>query len=131
MRLEWNYPYIVMDNEAGMEHISRLTTNNVDVLLIVSDTSRRGLQAAIRINDLAKNLNIGVSKSYLIINQVKEALSDTVLNMIEKNGLEIAGTIPEDNDVYEYDLNGRPTIEIPEDNQAVKAAFEIFDKIIP
>jgi len=130
-KLTGNYSYIVMDNEAGMEHISRLTTSNVDVLIIVSDTSRRGLQAAIRINDLAKNLNIGVSKSYLIINQVKDALSDAVLNMVEKNGLEIAGTIPEDKDVYEYDLNGRPTIEIPEDNQAVKAAFEIFDKIIP
>jgi CO dehydrogenase maturation factor len=130
-KLTGNYPYIVMDNEAGMEHISRLTTSNVDVLLIVSDTSRRALQAAIRIHDLAKNLNIGVSKSYLIINQVKDALSDAVLNMVKKNGLEIAGTIPEDNDVYEYDLNGRPTIEIPEDNRAVKAAFEIFDKIIP
>ena len=130
-KLTGNYPYIVMDNEAGMEHISRLTTNNIDVLLIVSDTSRRGLQAAIRINDLAKDLNIGVSKSYLIINQVKDAPSDAVVNMVKKNGLEIAGTIPEDNDVYEYDLNGRPTIEIPEDNQAVKAAFEIFDKIIP
>jgi CO dehydrogenase maturation factor len=130
-KLTGNYPYIVMDNEAGMEHISRLTTNNIDVLLIVSDTSRRGLQAAIRINDLAKDLNIGVSKSCLIINQVKDAPSDAVVNMVKKNGLEIAGTIPEDNDVYEYDLNGRPTIEIPEDNQAVKAAFEIFDKIIP
>jgi len=130
-KLTGNYPYIVMDNEAGMEHISRLTTSNIDVLLIVSDTSRRGLQAAIRINDLAKDLNIGVSKSCLIINQVKDAPSDDVVNMVKKNGLEIAGTIPEDNDVYEYDLNGRPTIEIPEDNQAVKAAFEIFDKIIP
>jgi len=130
-KLTGNYPYIVMDNEAGMEHISRLTTSNVDILLVVSDTSRRGLQAAIRINDLAKDLNIGVSKTYLIINQVKDALSETVLNMIKENGLEIAGTIPEDNDVYEYDLNGRPTIEIPEDNQAVKAAFEIFDNIIP
>jgi len=130
-KLTGNYPYIVMDNEAGMEHISRLTTNNIDVLLIVSDTSRRGLQAAIRINDLAKDLNIGVLKSYLIINQVKDAPSDAVVNMVKKNGLEMAGTIPEDNDVYEYDLNGRPTIEIPENNQAVKAAFEIFDKIIP
>ena len=119
-----------MDNEAGMEHISRLTTNNVDILLTISDTSRRGLQAAIRINDLAKNLNIGVSKSYLIINQVKEPPSDTVLNIIKENGLELAGTIPEDNDVYEYDLNGRPTIEIPENNRAVKAAYEIFEKII-
>ena len=128
-KLTGNYPYIVMDNEAGMEHISRLTTSNVDVLTI-SDTSRRGLQAAIRINDLAKDLNIGVSKSYLIINQTKEAPSDTVLNIIKENGLELAGTIPEDPTVYEYDLNGRPTIELPEDNIAVMAAYEIFDKII-
>ena len=62
-KLTDNYPYIVMDNEAGMEHISRLTTKNVDLLLIVSDTSRRGIQAAVRINELAKSLNIGVSKS--------------------------------------------------------------------
>jgi len=130
-KLTGNYPYIVMDNEAGMEHISRLTTSNVDILLIISDTSRRGLQAAIRINELAKDLNIGVSKSYLIINQAKDAPTDTVLKMMQENGLEIVGTIPEDNDVYEYDLNGRPTIEIPENNKAVKAAFEIFDKIIP
>ncbi|MFA9497721.1 MAG: AAA family ATPase [Deltaproteobacteria bacterium] len=129
-KLTGNYPYIVMDNEAGMEHISRLTTNNVDILLITSDTSRRALQAAIRINDLAKDLNIGVSKSYLIINQVKETPSDTILNIIKEKGLELAGTIPEDNEVYEYDLNGRPTIELPEDNTAVLAAYEIFDKII-
>ena len=129
-KLTGNYPYIVMDNEAGMEHISRLTTSNVDILLIISDTSRRGLQAAFRINDLAKNLNIGVSRSYLIINQVKEAPTDAILNLIKENGLELVGTIPEDSDVYDYDLNGRPTIEIPEDNNAVKAAFEIFDKII-
>ncbi len=129
-KLTGNYPYVVMDNEAGMEHISRLTTSNVDILLTISDTSRRGLQAAMRINELAKSLNIGVAKSYLIINQTKEAPSDTVLNIINKEGLELAGTIPEDNTVYEYDLNGIPTIELPEDNQAVKAAFSIFAKII-
>jgi len=129
-RLTGNYPYIVMDNEAGMEHISRLTTSNVDILLTVSDTSRRGLQAAMRINALAKNLNIGVVKSYLIINQTKEAPGDTVLNIINHNGLELAGTIPEDHTVYEYDLNGRPTIEMPEDNQAVQAAYTIFNNIL-
>lgn len=129
-KLTSNYPYIVMDNEAGMEHISRLTTSNVDVLLTISDTSRRGLQAAMRIDDLAKSLNIGVSKSYLIINQTKEAMPDMAINMIKEKGLDLAGTIPEDNTVYEYDLNGRPSIEIPEDNQAVQAAFKIFEKII-
>lgn len=128
-RLTGNYPYIVMDNEAGMEHISRLTTRNVDILLIVSDTSRRGLQTAIRINKLAKSLNIGVGKSYLVINQIKEAPSAAVLDMIKNEGLELAGTIPEDNTVYEYDLKGRPTIEMPDNNKAVKASFVLFDKI--
>jgi CO dehydrogenase maturation factor len=129
-KLTGNYPYVVMDNEAGMEHISRLTTSNVDVLLTIADTSRRGLQAAMRINDLAKALNIGVVKSYLIINQTREAPSDTVLNIIKDEGLELIGTIPEDDTVYEYDLDGRPLIEIPKDNKAVKAAFDIFEKII-
>lgn len=129
-KLTGNYPYIVMDNEAGMEHISRLTTSNVDVLLVISDTSRRGLQAAMRINDLTKSLNIGVLKSYLIINQAREAPSEKVLNLINDQRLELVGTIPEDETVYEYDLNGRPTIELPKDNQAVKAAFAIFEKII-
>ncbi len=129
-RLTGNYPFIVMDNEAGMEHISRLTTKNVDILLNVTDTSRRGLQAAIRINALAKDLNIGVKKSYLIINQSKTEPSEIVMNMINESGLELLGTIPDDETLYEFDLNGRPTVEMPEDNKAVKAAFDIFNKII-
>jgi CO dehydrogenase maturation factor len=130
-RLTGNYPYLVMDNEAGMEHISRLTTHNVDVLLLVSDTSRRSLQAAIRIDRLARSLNIGVAKSYLIVNQVKNGLSKEVLEMIEAEGLTLAGTIPDDSDIYDYDFQGRPTIDIPEESGAMKAAFEIFEKIIP
>ena len=129
-RLTDNYPYIVTDNEAGMEHISRLTTKNVDILLVVSDTSRRGLQAAIRINDLAKKLNIGVGESYLIVNQVKENLSESVLKSIENSGLKLAGTISEDDTVYEYDFKGQPTIELPDDNKAVQEAFSIFETII-
>jgi CO dehydrogenase maturation factor len=128
-RLTGNYAYIVMDNEAGMEHISRLTTHNVDVLLVVSDTSRRGLQAAVRINELAKELNIGVGKSYLIINQTRETLPEGLLEMVKTDGLELIGTVPEDDAVYTYDLNGRPTIDLPEESRCVTAAFEIFDKI--
>ena len=129
-KLSDNYPFIVMDNEAGMEHISRLTTKNVDILLIVADASRRGLQAAVRIEDLAKCLNIGVKKSYLVINQTKEEPSDTIYRIIEESGLELAGTIPDDEVIYEFDFNGRPTAEIPQDNPAVKAAFNIFEKIL-
>jgi CO dehydrogenase maturation factor len=129
-RLVNNYPFIVMDNEAGMEHISRLTTKNVDILLIVADTSRRGLQAALRIDNLARCLNIGVGKSYVIINQAKDAPSEQALEMIKAGGLELAGTVPEDDTIYEFDLNGRPTIEMPEDSPSVQAAFGIFDKIV-
>ena len=129
-RLSDNYPYIVMDNEAGMEHISRLTTRNVDDLIIVTDASRRGLQAAFRISRLAAELNIGVVKSYLILNQVKNSVPDEIMNLIAENGLELAGMVPEDDELYEYDSNGKPTVELPEDNNALKAAFDIFDKIL-
>ena len=129
-RLAGNYPFIVMDNEAGMEHISRLTTKNVDILLIVTDPSRRGLQAAIRIDDLARKLNIGVGKSYVVINQIKESPSEMALKMIKEGGLELAGTVPEDRTIYDFDFEGRPTIEMPENSVSVQAAFAIFDKIV-
>jgi CO dehydrogenase maturation factor len=129
-RLVGNYNYVVMDNEAGMEHISRLTTKNVDLLLIVADASRRGLQAGLRINKLAQELNIGVGKSGLIINQTKGELLQEVCDLAAQDGLELIGTIPEDETVYEYDLKGKPTITIDETNPAVKAAFAIFDKVV-
>jgi CO dehydrogenase maturation factor len=130
-KLTDNYAFLVMDNEAGMEHISRLTTKNVDILLIITDTSRRGLQAGMRIDKLSRDLNIGVGKSYLIINQTKSETPPEVTDIISQDGLELAGTVPADDAVYEYDLKGQPTIDISEDNPAVKAVFEIFDKILP
>jgi len=129
-RLRGNYPYIVIDNEAGMEHISRLTTSNVDILLIVSDTSRRGLQAAIRINELSKDLNIGVGKSYLVVNQTKNGLSEEALKIIKDADIELAGTVPEDDRVYEYDLKGEPTVNMPDDSKSLASAFKIFEEII-
>jgi CO dehydrogenase maturation factor len=129
-RLVENYAYLVIDNEAGMEHISRLTTKNVDVLLIVTDTSRRGLQAGIRIEKLSRELNIGVKKSYLVINRAKADPAPEVMELIDQAGLELAGIVPDDQTVYTYDLKGKPTIEIDAENPAIKAAFAIFDKIL-
>lgn len=128
-RLVDNYAYLVMDNEAGMEHISRLNTRNVDVLLIVTDSSRRGLQAGLRIHKLAKELNISVQKSFLVMNRVKSAPLPEALEMINNDGLILAGTVPEDDMVYDFDLKGEPTIHMDMENPAVKAAFAAFDKI--
>lgn len=129
-QLTGNYPYLVMDNEAGMEHISRLTTRNVDILLIVADASRRGLQAGLRINDLAKDLHIGVSRTCLMINQAKGTPPEAVMDIIRAADLEFVGTVLEDDTLYEYDLNGQPTIAMPMETPAVQASFAIFDKLL-
>ncbi len=129
-RLSENYSYIVMDNEAGMEHISRLTTKNIDVLLIVTDASRRGLQAAIRIHELAGGLHIGVQRSCLIINQAKGEPPEEVLAKVRDAGLEYIGSVPADDMVYEFDFKGRPMIEMPEDSPVVQAAFAAFDRFM-
>jgi CO dehydrogenase maturation factor len=125
-----NYPYMVMDNEAGMEHISRLTTNNVNLLLIISDPSLRGIQAASRINTLVDDSKLNVEKRLLIINQARDGLSDSLLDAIARQGLSLAGTIPRDDLVYEFDMSGNPTVTLPENNPALSKAFYIFDKII-
>jgi CO dehydrogenase maturation factor len=125
-----NYPYMVMDNEAGMEHISRLTTNNVDVLLIISDPSIRGIEAAGRINTLLDELRVRAVKRLLIVNQARDGLPESLREAIDKRGLKLAGTIPKDDLLYDYDMEGNPTITLPDNNPALSAAFAIFDRVI-
>lgn len=129
-RMTGNYPFVVIDNEAGMEHISRLTTKDVDVLLLISDTSRRGIQAAGRIHQLAQELRIGVKRSGLVINRSKAAPGPEILDIISQSGLELLGTIPDDTDVYEYDLKGIPTVRMPKENLAIQAASRIFEMML-
>ena len=125
-----NYPFVVMDNEAGMEHISRLTTNNVNLLLVVSDTSIRGIETAGRINSLVDELKVRAEKRYLIINQAREGITDSLQKAITKHGLNLAGSIPKDDLLYDFDMAGNPTVTLPDDNPALSAAFAIFDEII-
>ncbi|MFP4049688.1 MAG: AAA family ATPase [Desulfovermiculus sp.] len=129
-KLTANYESVVMDNEAGMEHISRLTTKNIDTLLVVSDPSRRGLQAAQRIKELALSLNIGVKDIYLILNNAQQEPSQAVLDIIDQSGLSLLGVVYADQALAEYDMTGRPTAELPEENPVVQSAFAMFDKIV-
>jgi len=129
-KLVANYPYLVIDNEAGMEHISRLTTKEVDIFYVVSDASRRGLTAAHRIWNLMDELNMSVGVKYLVLNQVKGELSRELVAEIEKLGMNLAGIIPEDEEIYAWDQAGRPTAEIGPDNPAAAAVFAILDKTI-
>jgi len=124
-----NYAYAVIDNEAGMEHISRLTTNDIDVLLVVSDPTRRGIQAASRIVELTEQLSLNIDRKLLILNQAREGQDEAILNAVKNYELDLVGMVPEDLEVQEFDLNGRPTTELEKNNKALIAAYEIFDKM--
>jgi len=123
-----NYPYLVMDNEAGLEHLSRRTTQNVDVLFITSDSSARGIRSAGRIRELVENLSLDIKKMYLVVSRVNEGSIDALMPEIEKTGLELIGTIPADKQVMEYDLLSKPLISLPDHSPAVAAVDEILKK---
>lgn len=129
-KLSDNYSYIVMDNEAGLEHISRLTTSNIDYLLVVADPSKRGLQAAQRIHDLAQTLPVHMKNMGLILNNVQQEPAGKMLELIQQTELELLGSIYTDQGVQDFDLEGRPTFELPADNPALNSAFKIFDRIL-
>lgn len=129
-RLCDNYEVVVMDNEAGMEHISRLVARRLDTLLIVSDSTQRGLQAARRIRDLVLELKVEVGRIFVIINRVHGSLPEAVKETVTEAGLTLAGCVPEDEAVFRYDAQGRPTIELPEDAPAILALDAIFETII-
>ena len=129
-RMMDNYPYLVVDNEAGMEHFSRLTTKYIDLLLIVSDSSRRGILSARRIYDLVDELNIRVGRKYLLVNQYRDKLEGLVAKETATFGPDSVSTIPEDDLIYQFDLEGKPTVQLPPESVALRAANEIFAKLI-
>ena len=128
--LTGNYQYIVIDNEAGMEHFSRLTTRDVDLLFILSDSSRRGILTASRIRDLIHELNLHIVREVIVINRVQGGLDPEISEEVKKQNLTLAGVIPVDEEVYRYDLEGRPTFQLPMESKAVQAAKRIFEEYI-
>lgn len=124
------YPYIVVDNEAGMEHISRGVLPSMETAILVSDCSRRGIQAAGRIGKLIEECNMKPSKVGLIVNRAPNGtLNDGVLAEIQLQNLNLFGVVPQDEQVYEYDCEGRPTTDLPADSLVKKALYEILDQL--
>ena len=129
-KLEGNYRYMVVDNEAGMEHISRGILPSIDCLVLVSDCSRRGIQAVGRIAELAREMNIRPGKVALIVNRAPGGvLNPGTAEEIGRQGLELAGVIPQDELLFEYDSYGKPTAYLPADSAAKKAVHEIVNKL--
>jgi CO dehydrogenase maturation factor len=124
---DYKYNYIVMDCEAGMEHISRQTTRDVDVLLIMTDPTIKGVTTAARMKKLIEELRSNVGKVGLIINRVRGELSPEIRKAIEESGLQIIGLIPEDPNVGNLEMQGRPVTELPEESPLQLKVKEIVD----
>jgi len=123
-----NYPYIVMDEEAGMEHLSRRTTRDVDILFMCADPSLRSLVAASRIQTMADELELNISRKYLVVSRLPGELPESMSREIERLELDLIGAIPYDDMVSEYELSGKPLLELPNESAALKAVCEIAGK---
>jgi len=121
-----NYAYTVMDNEAGMEHLNRRTTQNVDQLLIISDHSVKGVRTVARIRDLVSELKLMVKKQSVIINFAPTKLDPLVIEELDRLGIEPTAIIPEDEQVYEYDIKLKPLLDLPDTSKAVMAVSDLM-----
>ena len=119
-----NYKYVVMDNEAGLEHVARGTLPHVDTMLLISDCSRRGIQAVGRLAEMIREMNLNPGQMGLIVNRAPGGvLDDGIKAEIEKHGLTLFGVLPQDEAVYRCDCDGEPSARLPE-NDPMKGALQ-------
>jgi len=126
-RMIGSYPSVVLDNEAGMEHLSRRTTRDVDLLLVVSDATLGGARAARRIAALVGELALPVGRIAVVVNET-ETLAEPVADILGGDGLHVAGLVPHDPLVVEAELAARPLLDLPDDAPAVRAVEAILER---
>jgi len=127
--LSKNYDLTLMDMEAGLEHLSRRTDRDVDIMIVITDPSRMGLETARRIRDLAKEVHIKFQKIYLVGNMFPAGIGETLKKQAESFGIELGGIVPVDPNVVNFGMVGRPLLELPDDSPAVVAVKKILEKI--
>ncbi len=123
------YDYMVVDNEAGLEHLSRRVAQNIDHLFVISDPTARGVRSAARVHDIIKKLSIKIDNLYLVITRSTPEAITPLQPEIDKADLQVIGTIPRDEELERLDLEGRPLVELPGDAKAVAAIRRIAEEI--
>jgi CO dehydrogenase maturation factor len=125
-----NYRYIVIDNEAGMEHLSRRTTRDVQHLLVVSDPTQRGIVAAERISSFRNELDIRIERAYLIINRLTGALPPALNTEIAKLDIPLLGTVPTDDELTKFEFSGKPLVELGNESPVYQAVAGMLESIL-
>lgn len=125
-RLEASYKHLIVDNEAGMEHLSRRTSGRVDMLYMVTDYSLRGLRALRRIHTMLESLKLDVKQIGIIVTRAPDELSDAFMNEVDEIGVPIIGTIPNDPALLDFDMEKRSLMDLPDDSLSVSAVDRIM-----
>ncbi|MCP4386769.1 MAG: ATP-binding protein, partial [Gammaproteobacteria bacterium] len=125
-----SYRYVVIDNEAGMEHLSRRTTRDVQHLLVVTDPTQRGLVAAERIANFRHSLDINIENTYLILNRLQGEMPAPLQARIAQLDIPLAGVIPADQQLTEFEFSGRPLVELGEDSPVYHAITQTMQTIL-
>ncbi|MBN1964612.1 MAG: AAA family ATPase [Anaerolineae bacterium] len=126
-----NYRYVVIDNEAGMEHLSRRTTRDVQVLLVVSDPTQRGIVAAERIAGFRHELGINIETAYLILNGLHgDVIPAPLQARIDAMDLPLLGTVPHNDTLVEFEFSGRPLVELGDESPVYQAIAEMMTKVL-
>jgi CO dehydrogenase maturation factor len=125
-----NYPFVVMDNEAGMEHLSRRTTQGVDYLLFLSDYSLKGIRTVGKIRELIDELKLAVREKHLVVDRAPKDMDPGFSREIQKQGLNLLAMIPEDPLVSEYEMKGKPLLDLPDESSAVQAVAAMMEKMV-
>ncbi|MDD5311706.1 MAG: AAA family ATPase [Dehalococcoidia bacterium] len=129
-KLAKSYDYIVMDCEAGLEHISRQTTQDIDYLLAVTDPTMRGLNTAIRLKKLAGEMRTNIKGGVLlVINRLRNGMPDEIKDAVAKSELMLFATIPEDPNISDLDIKGKPLVNLPLDSSFRRAVQEILFRL--
>lgn len=129
--LSAEYDFVVMDNEAGLEHLSRRTTRNVDLLLIVSDPGVRGIRTAGRLSALVDELEIHVAQRHLVLNRAFEPLDPALHGAITEAAVPLLGCVPHDMNIVHLDLSGQGVFTLPEDSPALSAVKRFLSDCLP
>lgn len=124
------YDFVVIDCEAGLEHLSRRTTRGADILLVVSDTSMKGLLTARRVAALAEQLGIETGRTWLLLNRLRPNTRPDMEEVASQTGLPLVGMIPNDTLITDFDELGRPLVELPQEVLAVQEIKMVIKKIL-
>lgn len=126
--LTGSYRHVLIDNEAGMEHISRGTVGRLDALMVISDPGMAGLRTASRIMGLADELGIESNRKILVVNSVTEEMRKSLRERLESMGLRDYAFIPFQPEIHSLNMEGMPLSGL-EHTAAYKAVARLCDRI--